>query len=344
MKVILDTNIYLNFFRETDNQPLLYVKALLELIKNKKFQLILPVQVRNEFLINKEDVIKWQINKINSGLNVTMQLPVFIEKSQEGKGLKSAIKMLGKLKNRTVKEYERRSLDPKSKINTGINKLFRVAKEVDGTEIIQRAHFRTLQGYPPRKSNRSFGDAIIWETLLEYCADDDLIVVSNDIDYRPDKNSEIIHSFLATEWANKTNGKTVKLYRNLGKFINDNSPQKKKPITKELIEREELQLYGGIFDVEKTYKAQYIKFPEKDLKHCDCCGVIFQQNPYSLNTLVGNVDRCTNCAVGEGKTCHRCGKHYHDSFDVFVFESSCVDTCPSCRLLYPGEPKVVWPG
>ena len=47
MKVVLDTNIYLNFFRKRDDQSLVYIKSLLNLIEKKKFQLILPIQVKN---------------------------------------------------------------------------------------------------------------------------------------------------------------------------------------------------------------------------------------------------------------------------------------------------------
>jgi hypothetical protein len=322
-----------------------FVKALFELIKRKKFQLVLPLQVKNEFFNNKEEVIKEQILELDNGLKVTMSLPDFIKNSQEVKKLKSAAKTLNELKNKTIEEYRNRSFNPKSNINRNISRLFQVAQEVDGNDVIQRAYFRTLQGYPPRKGNRTFGDAIIWETLLEHCADDDLIIVSADRDYSADEESEKLHSFLEAEWVNKTNGKTVKLYKNLGKFINDNSEQKRKPITKELIDKDEHQLAGGILDIAKSCLFQYANASDNfnaslgiTTKSCDCCGQNYLSNPSSLK--VGSGNKCSNCDglyVGQGKTCSRCGKHYHDSTGALSYMVTLDDRCPSCQVHLGGS-------
>lgn len=348
MKVVIDTNIYLNFYRKRDDQSLLFIKPLIELVENNKFQLILPVQIKNEFSYWKDAIVKEQIKCLEDGLKVTMQLPDFINKSREVKKLNTAIKSLRTLKNKAIDEYRKRSFNPSSNINIGINKLFNVAIKVDGADVVQRAYFRTLQGYPPRKGNGSFGDAIIWETLLELCPDDDLTIVSADGDYASSEKPKKIHGFLEKEWADKTDGKSVKLYDNLGKFINDNSPEKKKPISKELIEKDEQKLSGGIFDfVTKFADGAFAltSFGEQiattlgiTTQVCNCCGKSFQSNPYSLTTIAGSGNKCADCAgcfLGEGKTCSRCGKHYHEelvTFSLTAFRNLCSD-CESNRSI-----------
>lgn len=347
MKVIIDTNIYLNFYRKRADESLLFIKALIDLVKKGKFQLILPVQVKNEFLYNKEQVVKEQLIALDSGLDVKVILPDFIKKSREVKRLKSAVKTLIEVKNCTIVEYKKRAFNPRSNINKGISNLFKLASVLDGTELIQRAYFRNLQGFPPRKDNRSFGDAIIWETLLEHCSDDDLTIISADGDYSSDEKPKKIHSFLEAEWSDKTNGKTVVLYDNLGKFINDISPKINKPISKELIEKDDYQLSSGILDIAKAHlvdqSSGLVRFGEHvttafgiTSQICSCCGKSFQSNPYSLTTFTGSWNKCPDCAglfVGECKTCRKCNKHYHDgltSFSLTTFENLCPD-CQSTR-------------
>ncbi|MBU0667776.1 DUF4935 domain-containing protein [Patescibacteria group bacterium] len=336
MKVLLDTNIYLNFFRKRDDQSLLYVKALLELIEKGKFQLILPLQIKNEFLYNKEVVIKEQINELNEGLKVTMKLPDFISKSQEVKKLNKAVKTLDAVKKRTIEQYKKRALNPNSNINKGLSKLFGVAKEIDGSGVIQRAYFRTLQGYPPRKGNRTFGDAITWETLLEFCADDDLIIISADGDYSADEKPKRINNFLESEWLHKSGRKTLKLYDNLGRFINDNSPVKEKPISKEMIEKDEVQLTGGLLELARHYTDLSDKLTTSlgiTTKKCDCCGDNYQTSPYLTSAFTTNGNKCLQCSglfMGECKLCKRCGKHYHNSLNALTF-SIMRDLCDDCQ-------------
>lgn len=278
---------------------------------------------------------------LDDGLKVTMMLPDFIKDSQEVKKLKRAVKILNGLKDKAIEKYKERSLNLRSRINTGINKLFQVAFEIDCDEVVQCAYFRTRQGYPPRKGNRTFGDAIIWEALLEYCADDNLVIVSNDSDYREEEKSKKIHSFLESEWYRKTSGKTVKLYRILGDFINDNSPRNKKPINKELIEKDLQQLYDGFMDAAKPCVSSLAELSERwnaDLgitqKICDCCGQNFQSNQYSFNPFIEDENKCSDCAgpfAGVGKTCRECGKHYHDGLNYFS-SITLYDVCPDCQL------------
>ena len=53
MKVLLDTNIYLNFYKRKNNQQLKSLDILLDLIDKKKIILLFPKQIEDEFIRNK---------------------------------------------------------------------------------------------------------------------------------------------------------------------------------------------------------------------------------------------------------------------------------------------------
>jgi len=347
MKVIIDTNIYLNFYRKRADQSIEFLDPLTELVDTKKFELLLPTQVKGEFLYNKNRVIIEQIIALTTGLQVQAPLPDFVKGSQESKSLIKAIKTLKRIQIKTVKQYMDRATNPKSRINTDINRLFRKAVLLDSNQasILKSAYSRVLKGLPPIKKKNKFGelgDSIIWETLLRDCDDDDLIIIAADGDWSEKEKPNIINKVLKDEWSKKTNGKKLKLYNNLGKFINDNSPKSKKPISKQMIDKDEQLLFGGISGaarVQLANNATTIKsFGEQvtttfgiTTQICNCCGKTFRSDPYSFATMMGNGNKCPDCVglfVGECKICMKCGKHYHDSlcsFSLTTFENACPD-------------------
>ena len=185
MRIFIDTNKYLDFYRASDHS-LSRLDTLVDLISKNKVEVIVPEQVYSEFLRDKE-IVYQEFVKSNF---IEIKIPGFL------KGDK-AIYRVNKSIEKIKLNYDKKFFSTKSKINQTFKKFFEAAGIVNETpEIVQRAYFRTLKGNPPRKGNRSFGDAIIWETLLEKFSDKELVIVSGDGDWSSEINKSVINPFL----------------------------------------------------------------------------------------------------------------------------------------------------
>jgi len=342
MKLIIDTNIYLNFYRMSE-QPLTYFDSLIKLINEEKIELILPKQIEDEF----------DRNKLGTGADFVKSLsessefkePVFLRSYKEIKKLKVLMHKIKALKKKIILEHSKRMKDQSSLINRKIKQLFALAhKPAEEENILLKAHFRTLRGNPPRKGNDSFGDAIIWETVLTML-DDDIVIVSADGDFSDDDKKELT-AFLLKEWKTRSN-KSIKLYTNLGLFINDISG-KKNPISKKVIKQEDylsnfsrLSRYSPLQYMDSVKTVDYVSNPSvvtsnifenrvsgiglMGSRYCSCCGVsIGGWGELSIwNNFENNCERCKN-NPGVPTSCISCGVHYHLSF---LTGSS---ACPNC--------------
>jgi PIN domain-containing protein len=239
-RILIDTNILLNFYRfHKEGQSFDMIDNLMDLIEKNKIDLLLPRQIKNEFYRDKyivANIYKKDLEILNKKKIAT---PAFIKKSKDVIELNKTQNKLKSLSKKIIKEYEKRILNSRSKINSKINKLFNVAINIDDSpEILQRAYFRTLRRDPPRKDNNSFGDAIIWESVLDNYIDEDLTIISNDGDFASEINNREISEFLLDEWRGKTKNK-LSLCRSLGEYINK---QTKKITIKPVVIEEEKML------------------------------------------------------------------------------------------------------
>jgi hypothetical protein len=341
------------------------IKTLNSLIRGGKFKLVLPKQIEDEFLRNKYGssvIFKDHISNFEKGLSVSFKAPNLIKSSRLVGQIKGVVKKLNELKTKAVKDYERRVFSPSSEINRQLKKLFDGAiRPVESDTLLQRAWFRTLRGNPPRKDNSSFGDSIIWETILEHCVDQDLVLVSGDSDFESEIHGGSFHEFLKEEWVKASGGKDVGFYTELGTFINFQSKKAKKPIKEETIQ-EEKGLLGAVSQARSSMDVSSIVSSIKDTylpltnnainRHlvstggyglathggvvgakCSCCGA--ELDDIGLGYSVFG-SRCENCYghFDSGKTCNKCGRHFHRdeiSFtSIGVFSSD--GRCGYCKL------------
>lgn len=348
MRVLIDTNIFLNFYRMSD-QSLTSLDSLLGLIKTKKIELILPKQIRDEFFRDKSIVSKDFIFGLEKNLDI--RTPLFLKSYKKVKDLSSLVSKLEKIKKDIIIENNKRISNPKSKINTKIKKVFDLALKPDESEaLLQKAYFRTLRGNPPRKNNKSFGDAIIWETVIDRYIDEDITIISNDGDFESETVKENINEFLENEWKQKST-KSIKLYCNFGTFINDISG-KKKPVRKEIIEEENRlnlatsngpfskistgAIDSNVFKFQEIYNTgDMLTFPSVSAGisfnqiTCSCCG---EKYTYDGSILLNN-SRCSKCqdVFSVAKKCDKCGKHYHESYNsVLSFSVYGGNRCKDC--------------
>jgi arsenate reductase-like glutaredoxin family protein len=203
---------------------------LIELIESKKVELILTSQVEDEFYRNRASAIKdvrKKLRDLKAAFKISYDLNSFPSYVVSDKGKQSFKEIVKKFQedinaeiNNLEDKYEEISAGPKSSTDALIKILFNHARQlVPSDEILLRAQFRTLKGNPPRKDNNSFGDAINWELLLQFCLDDDLVIVSGDGDYSSTLDSQKIDEFIEFEWAKYTD-KKLTLFTSFGEFLN----------------------------------------------------------------------------------------------------------------------------
>ncbi len=333
MRIIIDTNIYLNFYRLNGEQSLEMLNYLNEFIKSDRFELILPKQIKNEFIRvknSKKAIYEDHILNFQKDLKTNPHIPLAIESFPKIRQIESSIKKLNTLADEATEFYKKNVFKSDSKINRQLDKLFTKASCREETdEVLQRAYFRTLRGNPPRKNNSSFGDAIIWETILSQYTDDDLVFISNDNDFGSEINKCKIHELLDEEWKEKTNKKLI-LYSTLGQFINKYKNKEESPIAGKTIkdERNLNSIFAGIPHNNvcdpSIYRTVYNDTVYLDDRRGINSAIIDTgiENSFGmLNSTIFN--GCKNIQLPKHNICSKCGRHYYNNGINSTFDGKC---------------------
>lgn len=211
--IFIDTNIYLDFYRISNNE---LNKKILDKVLQNKDKIIGSFIVEMEFKKNRERIM---LDLINKSTNESVSHPTFIRDRQIVKTMKKKEKEL-KTQNRKLKKHIVDLIEKPSKdaIYKDINQLFNLDTDIylkDDidiyNEIENKAKKRFLLGYPPRKAKDiSMGDAINWEWVIA-CANKkraDIAIVSRDCDYGT-INKEIcsLNNWLADEFKRRVSKK-----------------------------------------------------------------------------------------------------------------------------------------
>lgn len=238
-KIFIDTNIILDFYRINNKNS---INEILKEIKRYKKYFISTEQSKDEFLRNRDRTMrdfveelkkqhyKVHMNNIIATLNSYNEYHDSILKANN-----ETTKIIEEMK-RLIEEPE---IDLIYKIYLNLN---------EGTynrtnEIIERAKRRKAIGNPPTSKKETCGDEIIWETLLEYC-NEDLIIVSRDSTFSDNYN------FLKNEFR-KIKNKELKVVDSVTKAIELNEehpPKELEFVESDFIIETNLQEYGQIQD------------------------------------------------------------------------------------------------
>lgn len=181
MKLFIDANVYLDFYRSNNDA----IKIFDELIKNSKF-IVLTEQIIEEFFRNREVVLN-EIKKkfsIDSALeNFTSAFLNNMPEFSELSGLrKSYYNKRSEIEKKINEIIENPKIDPVSEhFNSLINSKDVVVIKTT-PEIINLAHQRKLKGNPPVSDKFTIGDEINWEALIGNVKDD-IIIVARDNTY-----------------------------------------------------------------------------------------------------------------------------------------------------------------
>ena len=218
---------------------------LLKSLEKNEIELLLPQQVEDEFIRNKNSVVNNEIILQKKKIIKKINLPPLL---REKKNVERIDKLRGSLLKEhslLIEKYRVRAISPRSRINVLIKKIFLCGKRLhDNEEIIERAYSRYYKGNPPRKNDGSLGDAIIWEHLLENVSKAPIYIITNDNDWCDPLKEREVNEYLKKEWMGN-GGKTIVHYRTLGSFAKEHvSGFKKKPVKKEVLE-EEIKLTGN---------------------------------------------------------------------------------------------------
>ncbi len=321
MQLYIDSNIYLEYFRENSAERLTPLKELLKLLKKEEVVLLLPSQTRQEYFRNRRKIAEITRLSLIRQSNISSFIPAVLDKgNKEVKDVLSKKKDLITSYKKLIKKYDKEVEKEKTDADLLINELFlkfaKVIKETD--EIIASAYRRYMKGNPPRKNDHSYGDALIWETLLKEGANDDLVLITKDGDFiEKHKGKPKINQFLFVEWRIKTKKKKkVILYKSLAEFVNTFT--KKEILKKEIIEKENSSVFNASITKSLSYNTQGT--PTISASNCRISDTTSQTiTKITRNGLIAEADldsdplRISACQNYDslGKICSFCGNIYH---------------------------------
>lgn len=220
--LFIDTNVYLKFYHYS-NDDLEELNKLLVLLDNDKVELYLPEQVINEFERNRDNKLADALKTFNLN-KISTQFPQFCKEYKEYDILKKIMRDYEHEKQILLKNVML-AIDTSSlKADKTIDLLFKKAKIIDITpELVEKSKLRFDLGNPPGK-NKSYGDALNWESLIENVdGGNDIYFIADDKDYFSEINNSNFNAFLLNEWTKKK-GTKIKFYKTLSDFFKDVLP------------------------------------------------------------------------------------------------------------------------
>jgi hypothetical protein len=106
MKLFVDTNIYLNYFRRSD-ESLSSLRELRKLLKQRKLKLVLPAQTRDEYFRNRNRIAEESRALIVQERERKLNLPApFMRVWKEGKQVRLRLEATKRAYQDLLKKYD----------------------------------------------------------------------------------------------------------------------------------------------------------------------------------------------------------------------------------------------
>ena len=175
--IYIDTNIFLDFYQSA-TEPI----AVFEELEKQVESIILTEQTIHEFARNRTARLMDLADKIEKSAVVNIHTTSVVRDTAEYKAwimARNAAKIATEALVVKMRSWiEQGELDP---VFSSLSKLLEDGKTLFTTsDLIEKAKTRKLLGEPPTSPDKhTIGDELIWETLLEGCKSD-LIIVSRD--------------------------------------------------------------------------------------------------------------------------------------------------------------------
>lgn len=215
-KVFIDTNIYLAFF-EVTKDDLAKLSEAFDLASHQELEFITTKQIKAEFLRRRASTVSKSLSVFEE-LKIPA-IPAMAKGIAEMEDFVKARKVMSASHKALAKALRDSAKGLTLDADTAVQKLFETSTLVETTkENVQNAQLRLDCGNPPGKKG-SLGDAINWESLLSLPDfHDELILVTQDRDFRDQLDVTKINSFLQQEWSASHSG-PLKLYQSLKEFL-----------------------------------------------------------------------------------------------------------------------------
>lgn len=214
--VFVDTNVFLDFYRQPGSSAARQLKAL----ERHKSLIITGDQIRMEFLKNRQKVIVESIKTISKPARIS--LPNIVQEHQQSKMLEKHIADATDSHSKIRRKIASILRDPShhDPVFQSVTRLFNFKGEFNLTRpnkirftIRNLARKRFILGYPPRKKeDTSIGDAINWEWIV-WCAQKSaenhhVLIVSRDGDYGVTYDGKaILNDWLRREFKDRVSQK-----------------------------------------------------------------------------------------------------------------------------------------
>lgn len=328
------------------------LELLASFLEEEKFTLLLPQQIKDEFERIKKSEIRKATDQLSSQINnlckkltvesVGEDFPEWKELQQKLESTKKEVQKFGK---KCLQRHEKH-VATNGVLNKSLKRIWKKAVLIPENESLQlSAYFRMLKGNPPNKNGKpEYGDALIWESLLQNHADDDLIIVSRDPDWEDQSNKGELDSYLMGEWKKRSRGKDATLHKSLAKFVKSVPPGKKlkkkaKQITKDVIEEELHYTFRPLTHLATpTTSTVFNSALNNDLfsnsiSSEDINASVFNsaKNNSSISGYVPWEDQ-TSVSFRPARNCFRCGKPVEES-NLYYGIHSTVSLCDECSRL-----------
>ncbi|EGP5118038.1 PIN domain-containing protein [Enterococcus faecium] len=216
MNVYIDSNIWLGLYHFWQDD----LKEFEKLKNSTEINLFLPQQTRDEVDRNRLAKINDARKKFEDGTIVnTNSLPnLYKEFTEKTDKFNELSKEFNRFFNDWKKDVSAAVQNRELRADVIINELFDKSINYETEKFYEKAVYRMNIGNPPGK-NKSYGDAINWESLLDIIPEgENLYLITDDIDYYDDKKTETVNSFLSEEWKAKKSS-DLYMFNSLSSFF-----------------------------------------------------------------------------------------------------------------------------
>jgi hypothetical protein len=213
MHLFLDTNIYLAFYKLSDDD-LDELEKLAVTVRSGTTVLYLTDQVRDEFRRNRAGTISESLKAVETS-RLPNAFPRLFTNLPGYADLRATLALFEHQRGDLLAQAREAAIGQTLQADRLIQGLFEIAVHLplnDG--VLSAAQRRHSLGNPPGKKD-SIGDAVNWESLLAGVPNgEDLVLVTADRDYVSKLSDDVLDEFLTLEWNERKNS-TISGHRSL---------------------------------------------------------------------------------------------------------------------------------
>jgi hypothetical protein len=220
-QLFLDANTYLGFYYLTPSE-IHELTKLVDLLRYKKINLLLPGQVEDEVRRNRETRIEAALKPL-ADARLQVPLPALAERTTTGDALKKSLSETNRARQQLLTELLTQAENHQLPADRLVSSLMVLAQRIPDKAVFVSAAQRKALGNPPGKG-QSLGDALNWEAMLATVPlGTELCFVSADRDFASPLDDSRLHEFLLEEWT-RLKGSRIHFYREIKSFFQAKYP------------------------------------------------------------------------------------------------------------------------